>query len=196
VGATPESERDRGRIRGFPLTDCDETADLCLTDAALIDLNNAHDNSTKTLVAQVYRTSFSSSTGSGSSTISGTPFSMVTTGSPVMGMDVNKVGIRTGWTTGEITRTCAHTSINVRHASDGKLHRTRLYCYILADTPVNSGDSGSALFATINDGSSTDGIFLGILSQVRHFIVLWKYGISPFPFSVDFFSGIWTTEIY
>jgi len=34
------------------------------------------------------------------------------------------------------------------------------------------------------------------LAQVRHFIVLWKYGISPFPFSVDFFSGIWTTEIY
>ena len=145
-----------------PLTDCDDSDLLCLTDAALIDLNNAHDNSTKTLVAQVYRTSFSSSTGAGSSTISGTPFSMLTTGSPVMGMDVNKVGIGTGWTTGEITGTCVNTAVPVRHA-DGVKRLTRLSCYIRANTPVISGDSGSALFATINDapGPSTDGIFLG-----------------------------------
>ena len=146
-----------------PLTDCDDSDLLCLTDAALIDLNNAHDDSTKTLVAQVYRTSFHSSTGSGSSTISGTPFSMVTTGSPVMGMDVNKVGIGSGWTTGEITRTCAHTAVYVYHAGHENKILTRLYCYILANAPVTSGDSGSALFATINDGSS-DGIFLGIQS--------------------------------
>lgn len=145
-----------------PLEDCDEPVPPCLlTDAALIDLNNAHDNSTKTLVAQVYRTSFSSSTGAGSFTISGTPFSMVTTGSPIMGMDVNKVGIGTGWTTGEITGTCVSPAIWVRHPKDGKKYRTRLPCYIKTNTPVNSGDSGSALFSAIDDA---DGIFLGIQS--------------------------------
>ncbi len=144
-----------------PLEDCENPVPPCLlTDAALIDLNDAHDNSTKTLVAQVYRTSFSSSTGAGSFTISGTPFSMVTTGSPIMGMDVNKVGIGTGWTTGEITGTCANATVYVRHG-DSKKYWTRLSCYIQADTPVNSGDSGSALFTRIDDA---DGIFLGIQS--------------------------------
>ena len=83
-----------------------------------------------------------------------------------MGMDVNKVGIRAGWTTGEITGTCVHTAVYVRHP-DGVVRRTRLYCYIRADTPVNFGDSGSALFATISDGpgSENDGIFLGIQSS-------------------------------
>jgi|GEM_PF-5660720 len=33
------------------------------------------------------------------------------------------------------------------------------------------------------------GLVTSYLAQVRHFIVLWKYGISPFPFSVDFFFG-------
>ena len=90
---------------------------------------------------------------------------MVTTGAPIVGMDVNKVGIRTGWTTGEITNTCVDTAVRVRHP-DGVMRLTRLSCYIRADTPVNSGDSGSALFATTNDvpGPSTEGIFLGILS--------------------------------
>lgn len=85
--------------------------------------------------------------------------------SPLIGMDVNKVGIRTGWTTGEIIDACANTAIFVYHP-DGVFRRTRLHCYIRADTPVNSGDSGSALFATISDrpGSENDGIFLGILS--------------------------------
>ena len=149
-----------------PLTDCDSSDLLCLTDAALIDLNDAHDNSTKTLVSQVYRTRFSSSTGPGSLTISGTPFSMVTTGSPFVGMDVNKVGIRTGWTTGEITGTCIKLYLpDIRHP-DGVKRTTILDCYIRADTPVNVGDSGSALFAPISDGpgSENDGIFLGIQS--------------------------------
>ncbi len=80
-------------------------------------------------------------------------------------MDLNKVGIRTGWSTGEITGTCVSTSVSVRHP-DGIKRRTHLPCYIRATTPVNSGDSGSALFSTINDGpgSENDGIFLGILS--------------------------------
>lgn len=162
----PQSENAIGvEFEDPPLTDCDASSLLCLTDAALIDLNDAHDNSTNTLVSQVYRTSFSSSTGPGGSAITGTPFSMLTTGTPYVGMDVNKVGIRTGWTTGEITGTCVDIAVSVRHA-DGVMRSTRLSCYIRADTPVNTGDSGSALFATISDGlgSENDGAFLGILS--------------------------------
>ena len=85
--------------------------------------------------------------------------------SPRMGMDVNKVGIRTGWTTGETSGYCANAAVPVHH-SDRNERRTQLDCYIRADTPANSGDTGSALFASISDGpgSENDGIFLGILS--------------------------------
>ena len=81
-----------------------------------------------------------------------------------MGRDVNKVGITTGWTTGEITGTCVNTSVIVRHP-DNVQRLTRLSCYIRANTPVNGGDSGSALFSIFDDGpGSDDGAFLGILS--------------------------------
>jgi len=141
---------------------------MCLTDAALIDMNAAHDNSSNTLVGQVYLTNFSSSTGPGGTIITGAPISLNSTQAPLMGRDVNKVGITTGWTTGEITGTCVSLTLpagQIRHPN-GTLPPTRLSCYIRANTPVNVGDSGSALFTTIDDGPGppTDGAFLGILS--------------------------------
>jgi len=80
-----------------------------------------------------------------------------------MGLDVNKVGVRTGWTTGEITGTCVTIYLVVRHP-DGVKRLTLLPCYIRANTPVNVGDSGSALFSIVYDPDPDGGGFLGILS--------------------------------
>ena len=148
----------------LPLTDCDTTPYLCLSDASLIDLNPGHDDASITLPGHVYLTDFSSSTGPGGYAVAST----LTLGvqSPLMGLDVNKVGVRTGWTTGEITGTCVNITLSagqVRHP-DGTSPPTRLSCYIRADTPVNSGDSGSALFHIVFDPSPDGGNLLGILS--------------------------------
>jgi hypothetical protein len=81
-----------------------------------------------------------------------------------MGTDVNKVGQRTGWTTGEITGTGATLQVNVYHP-DGVKRSTRLKNYIKASTPVNTGDSGAALFTIVSDPDPSDvGGFLGIQS--------------------------------
>ncbi len=144
-----------------PLTNC-ETGYCDLTDAALIDLNSAHDNASMTLPGHVYLTDFSSSTGPGGYAVTGETVPLWTQ-SPLMGLDVNKVGIRTGWTTGEITGTCATIYVVVRHPDDIQ-RLTRLPCYIQADTPVNIGDSGSALFSIVYDPDPDGGGFLGILS--------------------------------
>ncbi len=139
----------------------------CMIDAALVDLNNAHDNSINTLVSHVYRTNFSSSSGPGGSIITGEPVSLHAQ-SPFAGMDVNKVGIRTGWTTGDIIGTCVTIHVSgVRHP-DGVKRTTWLPCAIKANTPVNSGDSGSSLFSILSDPEETDsGGFLGILSACQ-----------------------------
>ncbi|QXD13948.1 S1 family peptidase [Rhodocaloribacter litoris] len=144
-----------------PLTNCG--SGYCdLTDAALIDLNSAHDNSSMALPGHVYLTDFSSSTGPGGYAVTGETLPLGVQ-SPFMGLDVNKVGVRTGWTTGEITGTCVTTYVVVRHP-DGVQRLTRLPCYIRATTPVNSGDSGSALFRIVYDPDPDGGNFLGILS--------------------------------
>lgn len=146
-----------------PLTNCGPGSSNChLTDAALIDLNSAHDNSSMTLPGHVYLTDFSSSTGSGGYTVTGETLPLGVQ-SPFMGLDVNKVGRTTGWTTGEITGTCVTISIVVRHP-DGVKRSTRLPCYIRANTPVNGGDSGSGLFRIVYDPDPDGGNFLGILS--------------------------------
>ena len=54
------------RLSGEPLS-CFN----CLTDAALIDLNSAHDNASMTLPGHVYLTDFSSNTGPGGYTEEG-----------------------------------------------------------------------------------------------------------------------------
>lgn len=148
-----------------PLTNCDSTSLECLVDAALIDLNSAHDNSTQTLVPHVYLTSFSSSTGPGSYSLTGETVDLRFFPTPRAGMDVHKVGQRTGWTSGDITGTCVDGALRVRHP-DGIERLTRTQCYIEASTPVNSGDSGSALITILDDplSSQTEGGFLGILS--------------------------------
>jgi hypothetical protein len=147
-----------------PLINCGPGSSNCqLRDAALIDLNSAHDNSSNTLPGRVYLTDFSSSTGAGGLNVTGEKVSL-TTQSPFVGLDVNKVGRTTGWTTGEIVSTCVNTVTLVRHP-DNVERITRLTCYIRANTPLNGGDSGSALFSIINDPDPSDvGGFFGILS--------------------------------
>lgn len=145
-----------------PLTDCSPSSLKCLTDAALIDLNSAHDNSSNTLPGHVYLTDFSSSTGLGGFAVT-SDIGPLSPQVPILGRNVNKVGIRTGWTTGDITGTCVTVSIPVRHP-DGVVRSTLLPCYIRADTPVNVGDSGSALFRLIYDPEPSGEDFFGILS--------------------------------
>ena len=115
-----------------------------------------------TLPGHVYLTDFSSSTGPGGYAVTGETLPLGVQ-APLMGLDVNKVGLKTGWTTGEITGTCVTTYVVVRHP-DGVQRLTRLPCYIRANTPVNGGDSGSALFRIVYDPDPDGGNFLGILS--------------------------------
>ena len=144
-----------------PLTNCGPSSTGCyMTDVALIDLNSAHDNSTNTLTGKVYLTDYSSSTGSGGMTVTGEPVSLNWTQAPFMGLDVNKVGRTTGWTTGEITGTCFTIPYDVRHPDD-EFRSTVLPCAIRTNTPVNVGDSGSALFSIVSDPepSGVGGLF-------------------------------------
>lgn len=146
-----------------PLYNCDASSNCSMTDAALIDMNSAHDNSSNTLPGHVYLTDFSSSTGYGGYTISGDPLPL-STRSPLVGLDVNKVGMATGWTTGEITGTCVSVYVGgIRHP-DGVKRTTLLPCSIRASTPVYPGDSGSSLFSIVYDPDPDGGGFLGILS--------------------------------
>jgi len=135
------------------------------TDVALIDMNSAHDNSSNTLTGKVYLTDHSSSTSYGDSTITGEPVSLNWTQAPIMGFDVNKVGMRTGWTTGDITRTCVTVfDVPLVHP-DGVKRPTILVCTIQASTPIYERDSGSALFSIVSDPEPSGvGGFFGILS--------------------------------
>jgi hypothetical protein len=74
-----------------------------------------------------------------------------------IGMAVNKVGRTTGWTRGEVTRTCVNTSV-----SGSTVY---LYCQSFVSDPggatvVGGGDSGSGVFS-VTSGSSVK--LVGIL---------------------------------
>lgn len=101
---------------------------------------------------------------------------------PVVGMTLNKVGQRTGWTYGDVTETCAH----VYTASNGP-H------WILCSTMVNAGafygDSGSPVFRQL--GSVNVGMY-GILwggAGTPHSTYWDSFWMSPFSGINEEFGG-------
>lgn len=85
----------------------------------------------------------------GSLTVAGT-FALTGEGSAGLGTYVNKVGRTTGWTRGQVTRTCVNTS--VRGSNIMQL------CQNFVEAGVGGGDSGSPVF---DDSSRLVGILWG-----------------------------------
>lgn len=90
-----------------------------------------------------------------------------TTNFPI-GLQVNKVGRTTGWTRGEVTRTCTHTGVSGSNIMQ--------LCQTWVSDPggatvVGGGDSGSGVF-TVTSGSSVKlvGILWGGSSDNKTFI--------------------------
>lgn len=80
----------------------------------------------------------------GSTTIVGTWTIVGEASYPFVDETVNKVGFATGWTQGQVTRTCVDD-----FASDSKGH----LCQDIASAGVNPGDSGSPVFRVV-DGNN------------------------------------------
>jgi hypothetical protein len=74
------------------------------------------------------------------------------TGTPVVGQTLNKVGRTTGWTAGLVTNTCVNTGVSGT--------RFVQLCQFFVTAGVGSGDSGSPVFVT---GSSSNVTLMGIL---------------------------------
>lgn len=91
-----------------------------------------------------------------------------TTSSFAIGTVVNKVGRTTGWTQGEVTRTCVHTAVSGSNIAQ--------LCQTFVQNPggaivVGSGDSGSPVFGiTSGDNVQLVGILWGGSSDNRTFI--------------------------
>lgn len=91
-----------------------------------------------------------------------------TTSSFALGTVVNKVGRTTGWTQGEVTRTCVHTAVSGSNIAQ--------LCQTFVSNPggaivVGSGDSGSPVFRiTSGDNVELVGILWGGSSDNRTFI--------------------------
>jgi hypothetical protein len=85
-----------------------------------------------------------------------------------LGTVVNKVGRTTGWTQGEVTRTCVHTAVQGSNIAQ--------LCQTFVSNPggavvVGSGDSGSPVFRiTSGDNVQLVGILWGGSSDNRTFI--------------------------
>jgi hypothetical protein len=85
-----------------------------------------------------------------------------------LGTVVNKVGRTTGWTQGEVTRTCVHTAVSGSNIAQ--------LCQTFVSNPggalvVGSGDSGSPVFRiTSGDNVQLVGILWGGSSDNRTFI--------------------------
>jgi hypothetical protein len=63
-----------------------------------------------------------------------------------LGATLHKVGRTTGWTNGEVIRTCANTN------SRGNIH---LFCQTFVEAVADGGDSGSPVFAVTSDDDVT-----------------------------------------
>ena len=91
-----------------------------------------------------------------------------TTTNFALGTVVNKVGRTTGWTQGEVTRTCVHTAVSGSNIAQ--------LCQTFVSNPggaivVGSGDSGSPVFRiTSGDNVQLVGILWGGSSDNRTFI--------------------------
>lgn len=74
---------------------------------------------------------------------------------PTVGTEVNKMGVTTGWTYGNVTRTCVDTDDPDRGGS-------KLLCQVYAQAGANEGDSGGPVFM-ISTGSyvSLQGLLWG-----------------------------------
>jgi hypothetical protein len=91
-----------------------------------------------------------------------------TTTSFPIGLVVNKVGRTTGWTQGEVTRTCVHTAVSGSNIAQ--------LCQTFVANPaganvVGSGDSGSGVFRiTSGDNVQLVGILWGGSSDNKTFV--------------------------
>jgi hypothetical protein len=91
-----------------------------------------------------------------------------TTTSFALGTVVNKVGRTTGWTQGEVTRTCVHTAVSGSNIAQ--------LCQTFVQNPggavvVGSGDSGSPVFRiTSGDNVQLVGILWGGSSDNKLFV--------------------------
>ena len=163
-------------IEDPPLTNCGANSSNCdLVDVALAKFTNGHDTVSLVAPGGVYLTESASSTGSGGYTVTGSPVPLWPL-TLYTGASVNKVGWRTGWTTGQVTATGYDIAISVRHP-DGVMRLTWVRGTTRTSVPVAVGDSGSALFKLVygeeppnelapldGDGNPLSGWFSGILS--------------------------------
>lgn len=76
---------------------------------------------------------------------------------PYLGDLVNKVGRSTGWTQGNISRTCVNTNPDIPNRT------ITLLCQDKVTAVVDLGDSGSPVFRITNSPSPGDVILYGIL---------------------------------
>ena len=83
-------------------------------------------------------------------------FRIVRESTPSVGDTVNKVGITTGWTSGEVVDTCAQTELP---NSD----RVLLCQTIVINMEADLGDSGAPVFEITNSPNNDDVELLGIL---------------------------------
>jgi hypothetical protein len=143
-----------------PLTNCGSgySTNCELADVALVDFTAQ----THVLPGEVHLTNASSGSGPGGKTVTGQSVKLFPS-STLVGQSMNKVGRTTGWTTGEVTGTCANISIPAIQP-DVVQRSTRLRCYTRTNVPVQVGDSGAALFSINYDPGPETGGFHGILS--------------------------------
>lgn len=73
-------------------------------------------------------------------------FRITSEGTPYQNQFVNKIGARTGWSRGRVTKTCVVTYQGGRSWS-------KLRCQYFAEADVDDGDSGSPVFSDSGDGS-------------------------------------------
>lgn len=88
------------------------------------------------------------------------------TAAPV-GTTVNKIGRTTGWTQGEVTRTCVNTGVQGS--------TVMLFCQTFVSNPggavvVGSGDSGSSVWTGSQGGATLVGLLWGGSSDNRTFV--------------------------
>lgn len=84
-----------------------------------------------------------------------------------VGTTVNKIGRTTGWTQGEVTRTCVNTSV-----SGSTVY---LFCQTFVSNPngatvVGSGDSGSSVWTGSTGGATLVGLLWGGSSDNKTFV--------------------------
>lgn len=142
------------------------------SDAAAVSIDAGVSNDIGKIVRTLY--AFDGSRGSGSRVVDASnPTFTITSkgGTPLQGARLNKIGVTTGWTRGDVNRTCVDTGTERSYS--------KLRCQYFVAAGVDNGDSGSPVFADNGDGTvSLYGILWGRATDGNSFVFSPMSGIE------------------